>query len=177
MAKDRINIRIYGDDADAVYVAPKGTTGPTDLGAPGVGYVEVGWLAEDGVDFDRSETVTDFFGLQGGALVRSKKSSVKDTFKFICLEETATTLGLYYVGATATTLTGVDKYVVTNQSASDERAWVLDFLDGTVHKRAVIPNGEVTGRATVSHKNSAITMYEFTVSVYGDYDIYKTAAV
>ena len=28
MAKDRDNVRIYGDDAGGVWVAPKGTTGP-----------------------------------------------------------------------------------------------------------------------------------------------------
>lgn len=176
MAKDRTNIRIYGDDEGAVWVGPKGTTGPTDFTAPGVGFVECGWLSEDGVDLDRDETVTDFFGWQGGAIVRSKKSSVKDSFHFICLEETATTLGLYYNGVTPTTVTGVDTFDVTNQSASDERAWVVDFFDGTIQKRLVVPSGEITGRATVPHKATELTMYDFTVTIYGDYSILKTAA-
>jgi hypothetical protein len=176
VAKDRANIRIYGDDASGVWVAPKGTTGPTTLAAPGVGFAEVGWLSEDGIDLDRDQNIAEFNAWQGGTLVRSKKTSVKDTFKFVCLEETAATLGLYYAGVTPTTATGVDTFAITNQTASDERAWVADMVDGTITKRLVVPSGEITGVATIGHKNSDMTMYEFTVTIYGDYDILKTAA-
>lgn len=176
MAKDRTNIRIYGDDASAVYVAPKGTTGPTTLAAPGVGFVELGWLSEDGIDLDRDANVVEFNGFQGGAVVRTKKTSVKDTFKFVCLEETATTLGLAYAGVVPTTATGVDTFAITNQTTSDERAWVADLVDGAITKRLVVPSGEAELTGTIAHKNSDMTMYEFTVTIYGDYDILKTAA-
>ena len=177
MAKDRDNVRIYGDDASGVWVAPKGTTGPTTLEAPAAGFVEVGWIDDDGgVDIDRTEDVAEFKAWQGGTTLRKKVTSVEDSFKFVALEETATTLGLYYKGVTATTATGVDTYSITNQAVSDERAWVVDMVDGAVTKRYVVPSGEVTGRATISHRNSELTMYEFTVTIYGDYEVLKTAA-
>lgn len=176
MAKDRTQVRIYGDLASAVWVAPKGTTGPTTLVAPGVGYNELGWLTEDGVDMDRNESSTSFNAWQGGTLLRKKVTSVEDSFKVICTEENATVLGLYYKGVTPTTATAVDTRLITNQAASDERAWVLDMFDGTIQKRFVVPSGEVTNRATISHKNAALTLYEFTITVYGDYSILKTAA-
>lgn len=177
MAKDRDNVRIYGDDASGVWVAPKGTTGPTTLAAPGAGFVEVGWLDDDaGVDVERTEEVSEFKAWQGGTTLRKKVTSVEDSFKFVCLEETALTMGLYYKGATVTTATGVDTIAVTNQAVSDERAWVVDFVDGAVTKRYVVPSGEVTGRETISHKNSELTMLAFTVTIYGDYQILKTAA-
>lgn len=176
MAKDRDNVRIYGDDASGVWVAPKGTTGPVGLAAPGVGFVEVGWLGEDGVDFERSEDVSDFKAFQGGTSLRKKVTSVDDTFKFVALEETATTLGLYYKGVTGTAGTGIETYEITDQAVSDERAWVVDLVDGAETKRYIVPSGEVTGRATVGHKNSDLTMYEFTVTIYGDYSIIKSAA-
>ena len=179
MAKVRDNIRIYGDDEGAVFVADKGTTGPTDLTAPGVGFEELGWLSEDGVDLDRNEDVQEFKGWQGGKLLRKKITSVDDTFKFQCLEETAAVLGLYYKGqvptVTGTGAAAVAKITVTNQAVSDERAWVVDAFDGEVQKRYVVPSGEVTARATISHKNSDMTIYEFTVTVYGDYDLYTNA--
>ena len=177
MAKDRTKARIYGDLSSGVWVAPKGTTGPTTLAAPPVGFVEVGWLGDDGVDLDRNEDSSEFKAWQGGTTLRKKTTSVEDSFKFVCNEENATVLGLYYKGVTKTTATGVDTYAVSNQSKSDERAWVVDFVDDTVTKRLVVPSGEVTGRATISHKNSDMTMYEFTVTIYGDYTILKTAAV
>lgn len=176
MAKDRDNIRIYGDDASGVWVADKGTTGPTTLAAPGVGFSEVGWISEDGIDLDRDANVAEFTGWQGGTVVRRKKTSVKDTFKFVCLEETALTMGLAYAGVAPTTATGVDTYAITNQTASDERAWVADFVDDTITKRLVVPSGEAELTGTISHKNSDMTMLEFTVTIYGDYDILKTAA-
>src|SRR5690349_18869775 len=122
MAKDRDNIRIYGDDASGVYVADKGTTGPTTLAAPGVGFTEVGWLSEDGIDVSREANTVEFTAFQGGTIVRKKRTSVKDTFKFVCLEETALTMGLALAGVVPTTATGVDTFAVTNQTASDERA-------------------------------------------------------
>ncbi|MGZ4530729.1 MAG: phage tail tube protein [Mycobacteriaceae bacterium] len=176
MAKDRANIRTYGDDASAVYVAPKGTTGPTTLAAPGVGFTEVGWLSEDGVDFDRSTDRTTYRGFQGAAVVKVKTVSVEDTFKFVCLEETATTLGLAFAGVTPTTATGVDTFAITNQAKSDERAWVVDLIDGTVTKRYVVPAGNAELTGTIAHKNSDMTMYEFTVTINGAYNILKTAA-
>jgi hypothetical protein len=176
MAKDRTNIRIYGDDTSAVYVAPKGTTGPTTLAAPGVGFVEVGWLSEDGIEVNRDANIAEFNGFQGGAIVRTKKTSVKDTFKFVCLEETATTLGLAYAGVTPTTATGVDTFHITNQTTSDTRAWVVDVVDGTITKRYVVPAGDAELTGAIAHKNSDMTMYEFTVTITGDYDILKTAA-
>lgn len=175
MAKDRNNIRIYGDDTTAVYTAPKGTTGPTGLAAPSATFKEVGWLGEDGVDLERNEDVAEFKGYQGGTLVRKKTTSVVDTFHFVCLEETALTLGLYYKGQAPVVATGVGTLTVTNQSVSDERAWVVDLIDGSVTKRYVVPSGEVTDRATISHKNSDLTMYDFTVTIYGAYTILSNA--
>lgn len=175
MAKDLANIRIYGDDASAVYVAPKGTTGPVDLAAVSASYKEVGWLSEDGVDVERNEDVAEFKAWQGGKVVRKKVTSVDDTFKFQALEENLVTTGLYYKGQAPVVTTGVAKITVTNQSKSDERAFVIDFVDGTVSKRYVIPSGEVSERATIPHKNTDMTLYEYTVTIYGDYFIYSNA--
>jgi hypothetical protein len=72
MAKDRNNVRIYGDDASGVYAGPKGTTGPTTLAAPAVGFVEAGWLGEDGIDYTQAVEKTEFFAHQGGALIKVK---------------------------------------------------------------------------------------------------------
>ncbi len=175
MAKDRDNVRIYGDDAGGVWVAPKGTTGPTTLAAPSGTFAEVGWLGEDGIDFDRNEDVAEFKAWQGGTLLRKKVTSQDDTFKFVALEETALTLGLYYKGVEPTTASSVDTFAISNQAVSDERAWVVDMVDDTITKRYVVPSGEITARATVPHKNSDLTMYEFTVTIYGAYSILKTA--
>lgn len=171
MTKNLANIRIYGDQDSAVYVGPKGTTLPVDLAAPAAALLDLGWLSEDGVDVTRESSSTDFTAWQGGTIVRSKVSGVKDTIKVVCLEETAIALGLLYPGSTSTTTTGVTRISVPGGSASNEKALVVDFIDDTITKRYAIPRAEVTGTGTVSHKNSDMTMYEFTFTIYGDFEI------
>ena len=171
MTKNLANIRIYGDQDSAVYVGDKGTTLPVDLAAPGAGLGDLGWLSEDGTDISREVSSTDFTAWQGGTIVRSKITGTKNTLKVTALEETAISLGLYYPGMTATTTGGVTRMSVPGGSKSNEKALVVDFIDDTVTKRYSIPRAEVTGLGTVSHKNSDMTMYEFTFTIYGDFEI------
>lgn len=171
MAKNLANIRIYGDQDSAVYVAPKGTTLPVGLAAPAAAFQDLGWLSEDGVDVTRESSSTDFTAWQGGTIVRSKVSGVKDTVKVVCLEETAIALGLLYPGSTSATATGVTTISVPGGAASNEKALLVDFIDDDVTKRYSIPRAEVTGTGTVGHKNSDMTMYEFTFTIYGDFEI------
>lgn len=176
MAKDLANILGGGGDASAVHVAPPGTTGPTTLAAPGVGFEEVGWLSEDGITFARSEDRQVFRGHQGGVVVKRRTASTDDTFKFQCLETTALTLGLLYKGQAPTVATGVATINVTNQTVNDDRAWVIDErLDDGSTMRYVIPNGTAETTADVVWKNNELTVYEFTVGVNGDYKVITDA--
>lgn len=164
------NVRVYGDLDSAVYVGAKGTTLPTGLDAPGAGFVELGWLSEDGINENRSEDAQSFRAYQGGTIVRRKKTSVEDSFTFQCLEETAATLGLRYAGATPTVADGVATIKVANQTRSDDRAFVIDVVDGDVTKRYTIGLASI-GTGSVAHSNAAMTVYEFTLTVQGDYDV------
>lgn len=176
MAKDIANILGGGGDDSDVFVAPKGTTLPTDLAAPGVGFEGVGWLSEDGISVGRSEDRKVFRGHQGGKIVKRKTSSTDDTFKFQCLEKTALVLGLMYKGQTPTVTAGVAKITVANQTAQDDRAWVIDeYLDDGSQERWVIPSGSAELTATIDFKTDDMTVYEFTVGVNGDYFHYTDA--
>lgn len=173
MAKNEANARIYGDKASGVWVADKGTTGPTDLSTP-AGFVELGWLSEDGISFDREEDATSHRAYQGATLIRRKTNSVEDSFTFQCLEETADVLGLYYKGATPSVSAGVATISVTDQAKQDDRAFVVDVVDDTVTKRYVIASASVSG-GSIAHSNSELTVYEFTATIQGDYKILTNA--
>lgn len=180
MPKNQANIRIYGDDGDAVYVATKGATFPVGLAAPAVAFTELGWLGEDGINLDQSLTVNKFNAHQGGAMVRQKTSGVERSFSFQCLEETAVVMGLYYPGLTAVT-TGtapaqVTTFTVPAGAKSNEKAWLVDSFDGTVQKRHNIPVGEIGETGTISHTNSGLAIYEFTVNIFGGFTIVTNAA-
>jgi hypothetical protein len=169
MAKNLAAIHVYGDQTSSVFVGPKGTTGPTTLATPVSPFVEVGWISEGGVTQSRSQDATSFRAWQGAQVVRRKITSTEDTFSFQALEENAVTHGLLYRGQVPVVATGVATTTITNQSVVDDRAWVIDLIDGSVTKRFVIPSGshELTG--DVVYSNGDLTVYEFTVTVQGDY--------
>lgn len=170
MAKTLGNIRIFGEEASSVWVAPKGTTMPTDLAAPAAAFLDLGWLGEDGVDVERESDFSDFHAM-GGTLVRTIPTGAKNTFKFQALETTAVTYGLFYPGLTKTTATGgPTTMVIPGGAVSDERAWVVDLVDGAVTKRYAVPRGQASG-GTLVHKTDEITIYEFTVTIQGSFNI------
>lgn len=168
--KELANIRIYGDSDSAVHVGPKGTTMPTTLDAPGVGFDEIGWISTDGVSIGKEQDNASFNAWQGGKRVRTKTTSSEDSFTFQALEENGVVMGLWEPGATITTTAGVTKIVPPEGVGSDERAFVLDFFDGDVHKRYNVIRGEVTSRTELPHQNEEMTTYEFEVAVY-EYEI------
>lgn len=176
MAKVLANIIGYGGDASGVWVAPKGTTGPTDLTAPSAPHKELGWLSEDGVSVARDEDRQTFRAHQGGKIVKRKTASVDESIKFQCLETNAVVLGLLYKGATPTITTGVARYTVANQTVNDERSWVVDEIgdDGST-LRYVIPNGTVGLTADIVFKTDEMTVYEFTLGINGDYFVITDA--
>ena len=66
MAKNIMNIRSYGDLASGVYVAPKGTTLPTDVTtALNASFIDLGWLHEDGIQESQTADNVEFTAWQG----------------------------------------------------------------------------------------------------------------
>lgn len=169
MAKNLNNIRIFDGEDSAVFVAARGTTGPTDLAAPPAGFDEIGWISEDGVDETVNQTSTSFRAWQGNEVVRTKLSGAERTFRFQALETNVVTHGLKYRGQVADVTTGVARTTVTDQNANDTRAWVFDMFDGDIQKRVVIPAGDYSMTGSVQHRSSGMTIYEFTVTPVGDF--------
>lgn len=173
MAGDTANPRIWlGAD---VFVAPVGTTAPTDLTtALNASFKALGLLSEDGMTESREQDSEDKHAY-GGLLVRTVRSKHKRTIKVTALEDNLVVWGLVNPGSTAATASGVTTRTVKVPSASDPRAWVLELVDGAVKKRRAIPKGEVVEVADVTISDSEISMYELTIVVYpaADATLYK----
>jgi len=173
MSKNLAAVLSGGGDATGVWVAPKGSTPPAAGAAPTTPWVELGWLSEDGVSWDRSEDRKTFRAHQGGTIVKRKTASVDDSIKFQALETNAATVGLQFKGVTATTATGVSTYHVANQTESDERAFfVRELMDDGSYEEYVIPVGS-TESGGIAYKTDEMTVREFTLGINGDYD-YRT---
>ena len=163
--------RIYGDKDSGIWVAPKGTTLPTDLSmAFDPAFECIGWLNEDGIGFSVEKDVTDFNGYQGGGLVRRKVGKVTQKFTFTAWEESALVLSLVHADQEWTfSGTGADRIAkmnfAENQTRTVERAVIVDLQDGPYWKRYVLSALDVTFQGDVSHTNNEITGYSFEGAV------------
>jgi hypothetical protein len=164
MAGDIDNPRIWSG-AD-VYVAPVGTTAPTNLSSSlNAAYKALGLLGEDGATENRDQDVTDHYAW-GGILVRTTRSKHKRTITVIALEDNLTVLGLVEPNSVTTDNGTIATTIVSVPSNPDPRSFVLQLSDGTVDKRRHIARGEVTEVAEITLADSEMTAYELTISIY-----------
>lgn len=98
MTKNADNARSWVDGS--VWCAPKGTAGPASLDAAiPAAFREVGWISDAGVSESHSMDAKDARAWQNGARIRRIKTTDDREFKFACLEETATVMGLARPGS------------------------------------------------------------------------------
>lgn len=167
MAGDTANPRVWlGADC---YVAPVGTTAPTDTttawAAP---WAPLGLLSEDGATESRNEDVKDHFAW-GGILIRTTRSKHKRTIKVTALEDNLAVFGVVNPGSTAATALGITTRTVKVPTA-DPRAFALELRDGAITTRRSIARGEVVEVGDVSLSDADMTAYELTINVYPSSD-------
>jgi hypothetical protein len=169
VAKDVANIRVFGDVRSAVYVAPVGTTAPTAPDtAPAVGWLELGWLGEDGVTETREVDTDTKRAWQGGTVVRTVRTSDTRRFSVVALETNVVTAGLIRPGSTPSTTAGVTTTPVKSYVGQDVRAWIIDTFTADIETRKVITRGEVVEIGDVVYQNAEITAYELTIECLPD---------
>lgn len=169
MVKDQDNIHIYGGDGDTVWLAPLGTTLPTGLAAPGSGFEDVGYLGEDGIDFNREADVEEFRVHQAGKVVRKKVTSSSKNIVFRAVEDNEVVEGIVDKVVSSTTATGVTTTVLSDATEVQVRAAVIDLYDGGYMTRYVIPRFEVVASGTETWSNASITERECTGTIIGNY--------
>ena len=85
MALDATQVRV--GVTGAVYVAPTGTTLPTDATTSlAVAFDDVGYISEDGVTETQDTDTNDIVAWQNGAVVRKIQTSHDLTYSFAMLE-------------------------------------------------------------------------------------------
>ena len=162
MATTAANVRV-GVTGGAFH-APAATALPTNsTTALAAGYLEVGYISEDGITQSISSDVTDIKAWQNGDVVRKVQTSHDLTYQFTMIETSAESLKVYYADADAS-LTAVE--VTGGQSPRE--VWVLEVADGVNDIRIVLPDAQVTERGDVSYKNDEAIAYPVTITAYPD---------
>lgn len=131
----------------AVFIAPAGTTLPTDATTALAGaYVDMGYISEDGY-VQSIETDTADVTAWGGDVVLTAQSSYKETHTVNFIETNTNTLKAIYGAANVTEAGGK---ITVNSKATPLTSCVVVIelaLTGGRIKRVVIPNATIADRS------------------------------
>jgi hypothetical protein len=148
----------------AVYLAPLGTTLPTDSAAELDGdFQNVGYLSEDGITETPEEDTTEIQAWQNGDVVRRVLTSHEIQYGFTMIETNEVSLKAYYGN-----YAGGDVKVTGDQLP--RQCMVIETIDDGKLRRRVVPVAQVTERGEVNLTNDDATGYEVTVTGYPDSD-------
>lgn len=175
------NAFMAGSEKDTLYLGPAGTdlSTVTNLTTPmPEGMVDVGWISDDGMTLDMSDSVDKIRGHQGHGVVRTYMSDSSTSFKATLLE-TKLELLKKYLGATKAekvTTTGTESITRMTVSASrkvETLCGVADLFDVSTGKqrRYIFPRLELGERSGVTFKVGELSAYEYNLEVLDKYEL------
>lgn len=152
-----------------VYIAPKGTTIPTDgTTALSAAFKNMGYISEDGY-VQSIETDTEEIKAWGGDVVLTAQSSYKETHTVNFIETSVDTLKAIYGAANVTETSG--KITVNSKSTPlDECVVVIELvMTGGRVKRVVIPHATIADRSgDITYADSSAITYPAKFSAAPD---------
>ena len=162
MALNDTNVKVAF--TGAVRTAILGTTAPaTSVAVFGAGWVDLGYISEDGVTETPNAEWNEIRAWQGRTIVRRSLTSADVQWKFTMIESKQETLEAFYVGSEMS-VAGTEGILPIVSPSWNPRAWALDWIDGTVHERTIIPKATVTERGDVVYNGEDAIGYEVTIT-------------
>ena len=175
------NAFMAGSEKDTLYLGPAGTdlSVVTNLTTPmPQGMIDVGWVSDDGMTLDMSDSVDKIRGHQGHGVVRTYMSDSSTSFKATLLE-TKLELLKKYLGATkAEKVTTAGTESITRMTVSASRkvealCGVADLFDVSTGKqrRYIFPRLELGERSGITYKVGELSAYEYNLEVLDKYEL------
>lgn len=166
MAIDTSEIRVGA--SGTVYVAPTGSTLPTDEStALDAAFIELGAINEDGVTLSPSRSIEKIRAWQSAKAVRTVITEDELALSFSLMQFNEITLPLALGGGSIADNTGSYTYTPPAAGTVDERAFVIEWVDGNITNRMVVPRGMVTEVSDIELTKGAAIELGLTVEVLG----------
>lgn len=160
----------------AVYVAPVGSTAPTDVTtAWDAAWDDVGFLSEDGITRGVEHDTDRHFGLHldGSQLVLSTKRNFVPHFTFTPIEDNAVVHALLNPGGSITDDATTETRELTTPTLV-ERAWGIQQVSGTTVKRIVFPRGFVAEQGDIEESPQGLSAFELRIDLVATDGVYGT---
>jgi hypothetical protein len=149
-----------------VYVAPVGTTGPTDIAtALNASFVDLGYASEDGVSFTPSLDTNEIRAWQSFYPVRRAVTSRSFEIGVTLLQWNTESLQLAFGGGSVAVNTGISTYTPPDPEDLDYRAMVVTWQDGDKDYRMHFPKVLVTDVGDITIQRSDPAGIELTFAV------------
>lgn len=148
----------------SVWVAPVGTVAPINPTiAFGTGWLELGYLNEDGLQVTDGKTVQSFMAWQAYYAIRKTISEKSFMVAINLLQWNDVNIPLALGGGAVTTVTtGIYKFEPGDPGIIDERAMAFRWSDGAKHYHLIIPRGLVTENVEFSASRAALSELPLT---------------
>ena len=154
----------------AVYVAPIGTTPPTDATtALAAAFKALGYISEDGLTNSNSPS-TEKIKAWGGDTVLNISQEKEDTFSFKLIESlNLDVLKLVYGDSNITGTLSTGLTVKANNGVMASHVFAVEIvLDATTIKRIVIPAADITEIGDIVYADAEAVGYDITLTAKPD---------
>jgi len=140
---DNVRVALTG----AVYSSPAGTTLPTtpDEAWPD-GWIDHGWISDNGVVEGYADQVKEIRGWQNGIVVRRMITGSDATFQFTMIESKGSNLELFHKNSQVEDLGGGVSQLKVRAPGADRKQFGFDVIDGDEHIRIIVE--DEIGRAS-----------------------------
>jgi hypothetical protein len=169
MAKSTTQITVGANGT--VYVAPVGTTAPTDIASAWSGtWVDLGYTSEDGVTFRDSRTTERINVWQMFNAGRYIITEAETSASFVLRQWSKDTVKLAFGGGTITPTAGPPAhylYTPPVPGVVDERAIGIEWIDGTKTYRLILPRVMVTEGVETNLTKASASDLPITVMAMG----------
>ncbi len=162
-----------GKVAGYAYMAPSGTTLPTDATtALASAYQVLGYISEDGITHSTSRDTTDIKDMNGDTVL-SPQTGHAETFEATFLESLNVNVLKMVYGDDAVEVTNDTIHISVNGDELPAAVFVFELIAQSKAKRIVIPNGKVTEIADVVYNANDAVGYGVTINALPGADGYK----